>query len=176
MATLKLKAECDEIKYYEFSPSLFMLYYGCYDDNEKPEYFSRMIHKIRMTIQLLMGGYKVYYMYVDNKVVGHLVVAPGGSRLPQSNKNDIVIGPIWICPNQREKGLGTKGISAVLNELSISYEYAYEFIAKDNIASIRSVEKNEYELLGTAKESGLLRKISLSENGEWLLYRKKNNK
>ena len=165
----------EDIDYFCFCPTILKLYDNCYERVNEPNYVHRIIHKIRMIIQQLMGGYKVYYMYIDKKVVGHLVVAPGGSRLPQSSRKDIVIGPIWISPDQRGKGLGTKGIAAVLNNLNIPYEYAYEYIATDNIASIRSVEKNNFELLGFAKETGLLRKISLSENGESLNYRKRNS-
>ena len=169
--------KCDGISFYRYKPSLIRLYDKCYNSSNRPDYFNRIVHHIRMSIELITVGYEVFYMYDDNmQILGHLVVSRGGGRVEVSTIDDIVIGPIWVCPSQRGKGIGTKGIDVVLNSLGIKYRNAYEFIAKDNIASIRSVEKNNYQLIGNAKEYGLFKKLKINPNGEWLLYKyvKKN--
>lgn len=160
--------EIDGIRYYKYTPSLFRYYIGGY-----PEYKPTTIsHFIRMTIEYLQGGFRVYYMYSkQNEVLGYLVVANGRRRLTCSKKEDIVIGPIWICPSKRGKGYGTKGIHAVLHELGESYQSAYEYIKTHNIASIRSVEKNGFKCLGYGQERGLLRKVYPAKEGKDYIFR-----
>ena len=171
MLNMEKTASLDGLDFLLYKPSPFSLYANVYSDSERPPYVKRLIHKIRMALQLFMGGYKVYYMSVGGTIVGHLVITPGGGRVAQSSKNDLVIGPIWVAPSQRKKGYASKGIAAVLHGLNLQYKSAFEFIAPTNTPSIRSAEKNGFVIQGKAKESGLLRKISLDENGEWLLYR-----
>lgn len=171
MSKRVLIRECEGISYYKYTPSIFKLYDDCYDEHNCPDYCKRIIHRVRMIIDLLRVGYEIYYMYNGNEVLGHLVVARGGGRIDLSTKSDIVIGPIWVCPSFRGKGIGTKGIYTVLHLLNIEYQNAYEFIAKENIASIKAVEKNNYQLVGNAKEYGLLKKLKLTPNGNLLIYR-----
>ena len=167
---LQFVGNFDDIDYYLFKPSLFKLYPDCYEAGMEPDYVSRPVHKIRMLLEHLKTHYEIYYMIKDSEVIGHIVVARGGWRISCSKKEDIVLCPIWISPAHRGKGFGTKGISVVLNELNISYEKAYEYIGKDNIASIRSVEKNGYKMTGTASERGLFRTIVYDDKGTLNIY------
>lgn len=166
----------DDIDFYEYSPSLFSPYYMDYPQENHPHYEKHLAHKIRMMLEKIRGGYRVFYMFSDGCVVGHIVVANGGRRLKVSTKSDIVVGPIFISPSVRGNGIGTIGIRVVLNELNLEYSYAYEFIAQDNIASIRTVEKNGYEFLMKAKEQGLMKNLVECEDGDFVVYRytKKN--
>lgn len=161
----------DNIDCYCFYPSLFQQYDDCYKSEDRPEYFNRIVHKIRMAILKIQGNYRVYYFYGDGNILGHIVVSNGGNRIKISTNNDIVLGPIWICPSKRGSGLGTKAINIVLNNLEKDYQVAYEYIEKDNIASIRAAEKNRYRLVGSAKEYGLLKKIKLNPKGNLLVYK-----
>jgi len=171
MRNMKKTASLNGIDFFLYTPSFFSLYADVYSESERPYYVKRIIHKIRMALQLFMGGYKVYYMSVGDTIVGHLVVTSGGGRVVQSSKNDIVIGPIWVAPSHRKKGYASAGIAAILHSLGMQYKSAFEFIAPENTPSIRSAEKNDFVKQGYARESGLLRKMSLSESGEWLLFR-----
>lgn len=159
------------IDFYNYSPSLIRPYYMDYPQENHPHYEKHLAHKIRMVLEYIRGGYSVYYMASDSEIVGHIVVASGGRRLKVSTKKDIVVGPIFISPSLRGKGIGTIGISVILNELDLQYKYAYEFIAEDNIASIRTVEKNGYSFVGRAKEVGLLKNLVEADNGDYVVYR-----
>ncbi|MCQ2966771.1 MAG: GNAT family N-acetyltransferase [Alphaproteobacteria bacterium] len=170
MKKMEYITSIENIDFFLFHPTFFCLYPKIYPVGENPPYINRIVHKIRMILQILCGGYRVYYMYVEKNIVGHIVVMPGGNRVAQSKKKDIVIGPIWIVPSQREKGFATKGINAILHKLNIQYEKAYEFISCDNTPSIRTVEKNEFKFLGKAAEKGIFKKILLSDDGHWRLY------
>ena len=60
--------------------------------------------KTRLRLELIRGGYIVYYLAVDGAVVGYNVIAPGGRRLKLSTPKDIVVGPLFISPEHRGKG------------------------------------------------------------------------
>jgi len=160
--------EEEGIKYYKYIPKLFAWYYRNYPEYEK----ITIPHFFRMLIEYFNGGYRVYYLKSsEDGMLGYIVVASGGRRLTCSSKEDIVLGPIWICPNQRGKGYATKGIFLVLHELEKTYKAAYEYIRETNIASIKSVEKNNYTFIGRAKEKGFLRKVYMDNEGELLVYK-----
>lgn len=168
---LRFAGKYDDIDFYEYSPSLFQAYFTDYPKEDHPHYENRLVHKIRMMTEYLRGGYKVFYMVSDGTVLGHMVVAKGGRRLKISKKDDIVVGPVFISPSLRGQGIGTRGIRVVLNELILDYTYAYEFIADDNTASIRTVEKNGYIFVGRVKESGPMKNLIECADGNYLVYR-----
>lgn len=166
-----LLGKFEGIDFYRYSPTLFQPYFVDYPAQEQPPYASRPVHKIRMMLEYLRGGYQVIYMARGNRILGHIVVARGGRRLKISTPEDIVIGPIFVSPALRGQGIGTIGIRTVLKKLGLQYRCAYEFIAAENTASIRTVEKNGYVLAGRVKESGFLRNLVESEDGNLLVYR-----
>ena len=166
-----LMGKFEGIDFYQYSPTLLHPYFMDYPRQDHPPYESRVVHKVRMMLEYLRGGYTVIYMVRNGNVLGHLVVARGGRRLKISTREDIVIGPIFVTPEQRGKGLGTIGIRTVLKELGLQYRYAYEFIKDDNAASIRTVEKNGYCLVGRVKESGLLKNLVAATDGDYVVYR-----
>ena len=167
--------EKDGIEFYLYKPSFLNLYYPCYTGDEVPQYFSRFIHKVRMIREIIVSKYQVVYMMKDKAIIGHLVVGRGGSRIEMSTKRDIVIGPIWVVPRQRSHGYASKGIKFVLNDLKIDYDYAYEYIEKDNKPSIRTVQKNGFEFVDECNEYGLFKVIRPSKNGHLNVYRIKNH-
>lgn len=158
-----------DVDFYRYTPSLFKPYYMDYPAEDHPNYEGRLVHKIRMMMEYLRGGYEVIYMVVDGKVVGHLVIANGGRRLAISEKEDIVLGPIFVSPDWRGKGIGTIGIRTVLHDLDIPYRYAYEFIKDGNIASIRTVEKKRISVCLSRRRKGPSEKSYHLPRGE--LYR-----
>ena len=58
-----------------------------------------------MITEYLRGGYRVFYLELDGTIVGHIVMARGGRRLKNEQKSDIILGPIFISPSFRGKGL-----------------------------------------------------------------------
>lgn len=159
------------LEFYRYSPALFSPYYTDYPQQDHPPYERRVVHQIRMMLEYLRGGYSVFYIACQGVILGHLVVARGGRRLAVSTPEDIVIGPVFVSPSQRGNGLGTTGIRVVLEELGLKYRYAYEFIKHDNIASIRTVEKNGYVFVERARERGLMKNMITSPNGDYVIYR-----
>ncbi len=168
--------ESDGIEYYLFTPSVVKLYDRCYEKQDRPPYYRRAVHKVRMVRECLRSKYRVVYMRSEGKTVGHLVVGRGGTRIAVSTADDIVIGPIWVIPSERGKGLATAGISFVLHELGEDYENAYEYIKEDNAASIKTVVHNDFELVERCSEFGLMRVLRKDADGDLLVYRYKNKR
>lgn len=162
----------DDIEFLLYKPSLFHLYDSCYSDENTPPYMSRIIHRVRMVRELILSHYQVIYMRKNGQIIGHLVVGRGGSRIAESNQKDIVIGPIWVIPSERSRGYASKGIQYILQAYHGSYRYAYEYIEKENTASIRTVEKNGFEFVYECNEYGLLKKIKPCSGGHLVVYRK----
>lgn len=174
MNELLFLKEIDDLRYYSFHPSICRIYYPCYKGNEIPPYFTRLVHRIRMIRELYKSQYQVIYMVKNHAVIGHLVVGRGGSRLAMSTKHDIVIGPIWVVPSQRSNGYASKGINFILHNLGVDYDYAYEYIEKLNSPSIRTVQKNGFELVSECREYGLFKVIRPCSNGHLNVYRIEN--
>ena len=91
-----------------------------------------------------------------------------------STKHDIVIGPIWVVPSQRSNGYASKEINFILHNLGVDYDYAYEYIEKLNFPSIRTVQKNGFELVSECREYGLFKVIRPCSNGHLNVYRIEN--
>lgn len=138
-------------------------------------YFSRLVHRIRMIREIVKSKYQVVYMMKDKRVIGHLVVGRGRSRIEMSTKDDIVIGPIWVVPKCRSFGYASQGINFILNEMKISYDFAYEYIEKDNAPSIRTVQKNSFDFVAECDEFGIFKTIRPSKDGHLNVYRIKNS-
>lgn len=169
---MKYLKKFGDIEVYLFIPTLFHHYFNrAYTKAERPPYQRRIIHFIRMAVEYLRCRYEVYYFKVNGEYCGNIVVTRGGGRVKDSRKTDIVLGPIWVCPHFRNIGIGTQMINIVLNKLNIDYEYAFEFISNDNIASIKTVEENGYSFYGFCKERGLLKTMVISEDGHHSLFR-----
>lgn len=169
---LKFIKEIDGIGYYLFKPTFGHWYFKDYPNYKKHS----LSHGLRMMLEYLEGGYSIYYMIQTGKdnIAGYVTVAKGGRRLRCSTKQDIVLGPIYIDPELRGKGIGTRGIFAVLHHLDIQYENAYEYIQPTNTASIRTVEKNGYIKIGSGSSKGLLRRIDNDGSQEFFIYQYRN--
>lgn len=161
----------DGIDYYCFKPSLFRLYDKVYTRQEAPPYFRRLIHHIRMMRELIRSDYRVIYLVVGGNTIGHLVVGRGGTRVAMSSQEDIVIGPVWTIPSQRNQGYASKGIHFALHNAEFQYVNAYEYIKQSNRASIRTVEKNGFVLVARCAEHGLMRTLREDQKGDQLVYR-----
>lgn len=167
--------EKDGIEFYIYKPSFLNLYYPCYTGEEVPHYFSRFVHRIRMTREIIKSKYQIVYMMKDKKIIGHLVVGRGGSRIEMSTNNDIVIGPIWVVPKHRSFGYASQGIKFILNDMGIKYDFAYEYIEKDNIPSIRTVQKNGFDFVDECDEFGIFKIIRPNKGGHLNVYRIRNS-
>lgn len=158
-----------DIDCYWFKPKIGKWYYTDYAGYKKHS----LSHNFRMLLEYLEGGYEILYMYNSSLggILGYILIARGGRRLRCSTPEDIVLGPIWVKPELRGKGIASKGIFTVLHELDIKYQNAYEYIQPTNLSSIRTVEKNGFSLFGSGSSKGFFKRIYNDGGKEFLIYR-----
>ena len=133
-----------------------------------------VVRRVRFALEYIRGKYKVYYLTVKNRVVGHCVVTPGGRRLKCSEKKDIVIGPYYIADDERGNGYSKTLLNLTLKNCSYDYEYAYDWIEKTNAASIRTTEACGFSKFGELNVVGKTRRLVITSNGNDYIYRRKN--
>lgn len=104
------------------------------------------VRRIRLLLEILSGGYKVYYLKCYTKLVAYDVLAPGGRRLKISTPNDLVSGPIFTCEEYRGRGYMTILKKMVIKYCCDGYNNIYSWIEKENYASIRVYKKLGYQI------------------------------
>ncbi len=149
----------------EYIPTLFHLLYIDFE----PMHF---IRRMRFVLEYLRKGkYKVYYLKVKGRMVGHCVITPGGRRLKCSGRHDIVIGPYYIKESERGKGYGKEIMLLSLDYCSIDYKNAYCWIDKTNTPSIKAAESCGFKKIAELNVVKPFRKLVIVENGEDNIYK-----
>lgn len=165
MKTMRCVYKNENVELHEYVPTFFSPLY-C---NFEP---MRLVRRFRFLGEYIRKGkYLVYYLMIDKVPVGYCVVTPGGRRLKCSSASDIVIGPYFIDPKFRGKGYSKLLISLTLQCCKYYYEYAYDWIDKNNLASIHATESCGFEKFGELNIEGLMRKLVEAPVGEDNVYR-----
>ena len=132
----------------------------------------RMIRRFRFWKEMLSGGYRVYYLADGDTLVGYCVVAPGGRRLAISTKHDVVLGPYFVAPEHRGNGYAKVLVRMTLQSCSYNYKNAFDWIHKDNYASIKTTEACGFVQEGhKLNVVGWTRKLVLDDNGSNVIYK-----
>ena len=154
---------------YLYRPSLFRPLLA---DGEK----IRPVRRLRFLYEYLhLGHYDVYYLADSGELAGYCVVTPGGRRLKCSGKRDIVLGPYYVYEDMRGKGYSEIMISAVLRNYRRDYRCAFDWIAKDNIPSIKATKRCGFKKIGELRVVGKMRRlVMVRENGTSVVYRYKD--
>lgn len=163
---MKLVYQDKKIKLYQFEPKLFRLYNFNLQNHS-------VITRIRYLIDYLQKGrYVIYYMFFHDNVIGECVITPGGRRLRCSTKNDIVIGgPYFIVPEQRGKGFSELLIKLSLQYCKYDWAYAFDYIKRDNIPSIKTTIKCGFEKVGEININKLTHVMKATEaDGQFFVY------
>ena len=131
--------------------------------------FSR---RVRLLLEYFAKGkYNVFYLAKDGVPVGYCVVAPGNRRLKRSSAEDIVLGPYFVDPAFRGKGYAKILIGSVLHDAGLTYCYAYDYIKKDNLPSIKASLACGFELCGELDIEGFLHQLIERSRGAYNIYR-----
>ena len=150
---LKLLYQEDDRAFYEYRPTLSKC---LYIDFQK----MRLSRRMRLMLEWLNPRhYLVYYLAINEELVGYCIVAPGGRRLKCSTDKDIVIGPYYIVSTQRGKGYSKEIIALTLKYCNYTYETAYDYISKTNTPSIRATESCGFTSCGELNIIGRFHKL-----------------
>ena len=151
--------------FFAYNPTPFRLLY-CHFEKMT---FSR---RVRLLLEYLAkGSYKVFYLAVDGTLVGHCVAAAGNRRLKRSAEEDVVLGPYFVDPNYRGHGYAKELIRWTLEKGGLQYRYAYDYINKSNLPSIKASQACGFELCGELDIEGFLHNLIERKGGEYNIYR-----
>ncbi|MDD2362488.1 MAG: GNAT family N-acetyltransferase [Oscillospiraceae bacterium] len=165
----KLKKICDVNSYtiYQYKPTVWkpLLIHM------EAIYFRR---RIRLFLECFAGNC-VYYLVQNDCFIGYCVVSRGGTfRYQFSTKKDIIVGPYYISESHRGKRLSELLLTQVLAFWKENYEYAYDYIEKSNIASIKASQAVGLEIIQEVNITPFIRKLVIDNEGEYYLLRMNN--
>ena len=128
--------------------------------------------RVRLLLEYFAKGrYKVFYLAVDGELVGHCVVAQGNRRLKCSGTEDIVLGPYFVDPKFRGCGYAKDIVRMTLHNSGINYRYAYDYIKKANIPSVKATLACGFEKCGELDIVGFFHKLVAGKDCEYDIYR-----
>ena len=168
MKTMRCVYKKENIELHEYVPTLFSPLYCNFEPMS-------LVRRARFLFDYLhKGRYRVYYLKIDNDIVGYCYIAPGGRRLNCSTNDDIVVGPYYIKEQYRGKGLSEILIKASLENNSYTYSVAYEWVLKKNIPSIKACEACGFIKYGELNVVGKMRRLVEVSDGKYIIFMKKN--
>ncbi len=162
----------EDYKIYKYNPSWYNLFGNYYPEKKS-------IRRIARFMLALPKGYNIYSLIKDNIPVGYCVIQNGESnRYNFTTKNDIVVGPYYITPNNQGKSLGTKMVKCVLEYNKGNYDNAYAYIKKNNIPSIKICKKNGFTIYSNAIVTKFIANVRTTQDTEskFIIMRKKGNR
>lgn len=167
---LKKVYEKNSYEYYKYSPTLIKPFYV----NLEKLTFKR---RIRL-IMAFFSGYSVYYLAHNGKYIGYCLVQSGKDiRYKFATDRDIIVGPYYIHEEYRGKKLSIDLLNYILKDSDLKFQYAYNYISKNNIPSIKASESVGFKYMSDAKISKYLRKIKLYKfDGTYKIYKYDNMK
>ena len=155
----------DGLSVYEYKPSLINTFAVSLDSLS-------LVRRIRLMLEVLRGGYTVYYLVKEGMVAGYCVITPGGRRLKCYSKQDGVVGPLYFSPEFRGQGLSEVLVRQSISHSTRWFKSYYCWIHKDNIPSRRSLEACGFEPIGYLDVVGLFRRLVIKPQGEDIIYKR----
>ncbi len=125
---------------YLYKASLFDYFYTTISPHE-----NKLPRKIRETLDYIRGGYKVLYLFEEEKPVAYLTLVKGGGRYSFSKKTDMILCNVWVDVSSRGKGIASLIYKAATTLIDLHCDYIYAFIRDSNIPSIKAAMKNGFK-------------------------------
>jgi RimJ/RimL family protein N-acetyltransferase len=146
--------------FYEYSPTLFNPLYPRFER-------TNIVRRIRLMLQCIKkGSYKVYYLTVNNELVGCCAVVPGGRALKECTENDVVLEFLYVDPKFRRNGYSKDILKLTLEFTTIFYENTYALVYRGNLPSCYALETCGFQLCGWCNVTKYLRRIVVKPEGQ----------
>ena len=167
---LKLFLEGENYKIYEYQPRFSCLFFYEMEKlnwRKRARFLGELIKK---------GGYKVYYFYISDNLVGYCVVSTGGGRYFFAKENEYLVGPYYIDPKYRGNRYSEFMVSKILESEKYRHSTFYAWIDKNNVPSIRCIERLCFKKRISIDIKGFTRRMRLRENfdGQFIVYKYEN--
>ncbi|TWH79373.1 hypothetical protein [Sedimentibacter saalensis] len=163
--------EYNGFSFHEYNPTIF-----------RPFYVNLEPISMRKRLRFLLAyfaGYKVYYMAKDDEYIGYCVVENGRDiRYKFATNKDILVGPYFVKEDYRGRKLSVMLLEVILHNIGLRYNYAWDYIKKTNIPSIKASSKVGLSYFSDATISSITRQLVLLQDnkGDYCIMRYKNIK
>lgn len=125
---------------------------------------------LRKRIRYLLSwwhGSVVFYMKLSDETLAYCLLEPGGGRYPFLTKRDWVVSPYIVREDMRGLGIGTLLLQDIRSHrLLDDRREVYAFVRKNNIPSLRAMDKAGWSVFAHARNAGLQRKYLLAPETE----------
>lgn len=168
---MKKVYEENQMALYEYKPTMF-----------KPFYKNLEPLTLRRRVRLFLAyfsGFKVYYLKYKNDYVGYCLVQSGkDSRYKFADEKDIIVGPYFIHEDYRGRKLSILLLEFILYKIGLNFRYAFDYIHKDNIPSIKASKAVGFQYYSDANVSKFFRRITLcsDSHGEYYVFQYMNKR
>ena len=112
------------------------------------------------------GDYGVLVVYDAGRVVHRSGLFPRYARFPFMAKEDLQIGDVWTDPHHRNRGLASFAVHELLREKAGPGRRIWYVVEPDNAASIRTIEKAGFALVGHGVRTN---RLGLSLLGQFVM-------
>lgn len=141
---------------HEFQPTLFKWYlHG--ENRDIKTFFMRMFFQA-----VTFGKAKIFYVINDNDQIMHTsYVVPKCFKFPFLKKYDYEIGPCFTYPEYRGKGIYPKVLKYICMNIGNESSNFFVIVSRNNISSIKGIEKSGFNKLGLVEKSRVLKRYLL---------------
>lgn len=160
---MELMAKGQDWSIWEYKPKLSKIF--AHDNGKMP-----IQNRIKFQLEIIRGGAKLYYLFIGETVVAYAFVSKGGGRCSFANSKDAVIGPYYVFAQYRGNKYSELLIEQLLECIKTKYWNAYEWIAKDNMPSLKCADREGFKIISSADLSKHLRRICVRRDMEGKYY------
>ena len=141
-----------------------------------PLYKMTMMNRIRWNEQARYG-YRVYRLLYDGKDIGYTAVSDAGSKqYPYVRNEEAIVGPSWMEPEYRCRGLSSKYLNWILMSCEVNSQGVWANISRDNTASIRHFEKCGFFFYSYAEMDESNQMVLSDHPSDYVVYYRGGNK
>ncbi len=112
------------------------------------------------------GEYGVFVVYRDGRLVHRSGLFPRYARFPFMAREDLQIGDVWTDPEHRNRGLASFALRRLVDDKVRGGRRLWYVVEGDNAASIRTVEKCGFAVVGTGART---KRLGLSLLGQFVM-------
>lgn len=138
-----------------YEPSLFRLF-------PSPLKVMNTHERVRFLL-MFRFGYEIFFLNKEGKHIGYCVISSGGSkRYAFVEPEDKILGPYYICDDERGQRLSEFLIKESMKSLSSKKVWA--FVQVGNIASSKILSSLGFEIVAHASYSKITRNLVISQD------------
>ena len=163
------KQECIDGNYFDIQGSDFIVHefrptlFNCYLHGENRNIKTFLARMFFQTVTF--GKSKIFYVTNDDDKIMHTsYVIPGCFKFPFMQKGDYEIGPCFTYPEFRGKGIYPRMLRYICANVGNERTIFFMIVSRNNISSIRGIEKAGFNKFGFVEKSRILKRYLLKQD------------